>query len=128
MHKREHGRCQGTGGFELANGNVVPCAGCSRGYLIIYTAAERAALKQASSMRLKTVNIIKRRATELAKDMPGMRGALFADTVRQGFGILADEEPERLAKLYQSIENGRLDDVIHSLHSYREQQETRGQT
>lgn len=119
MHKRFHTRCKGTGGFELANGNVVPCASCcGRGFLIIYTAAEKAERKAAWDRRYATLDIIKRRAAEISEGEP--RG--FADVVRQGFGMLADREPERLERLYASLDAGRLDDVIRALVAYRRSQ------
>lgn len=120
MHKRTHTRCKGTGGFELVNGNIVPCAGCcGRGYLIIYTAAEKAARKAAWEQRCKAQQMIKQHAAKMSEGMTGMLAVTFAEIARQGFGRLADREPERLSKLYASLAAGRLDDVVNALYHYK---------
>lgn len=120
VYKRTHGRCKGTGGFELANGNVVPCAGCSaRGYLVVYTAAEKAANQAAWDRRNAALDAIKKRAATMAADMPGSAGAIFPQVVKAGFSQLEGREPERLEKLYESIDTGRIDDVVRALYRYR---------
>lgn len=47
-----------------------------------------------------------------------MGGEALMNSVVEGFHKLVRDEPERFSKLYESVDKGRLDDVIRSLDAY----------
>ncbi|WP_125264854.1 hypothetical protein [Streptomyces alboflavus] len=52
-------------------------------------------------------------------DIPG-----YPDMISHALKLLSEREPERLPRLYQSLANGRVDDVVNGLYAYHQQIES----
>lgn len=115
--KRKHSKCKGTGTYTQTTGHVTNCLGCTDGYVTVYTPQEKVERESLRQRRSRALALIKARAGEIQEE----RGPWdnFADVVRSGFDQLEQREPERLIRLYASVEASRVDDVVRALYDYR---------
>lgn len=113
-------RCNGTGVWSSATGGL--CFRCNgRGVVTItrYTADEKAAMRSLL-LRMGQVRTsqalaqIKARTQELS----GTRNSDLEHESRCGLLALRENDPERYVKMLDSLDAGRLDEVIHSLVEY----------
>lgn len=113
-------RCNGTGiwtGWTPA-GRGGECFGCDgTGSLVItrYTVEEKAAIQDRLRRRNDAYTAIDSRARELGKQVGDSE--LRWDAT-YGFAALEEQEPERYAKMLDSLDAGRLDEVINALAAY----------
>lgn len=112
-------RCSGTGvyGGMTAAGRGGECFGCNgSGVKTVtrYTAEEKAAMQ---ALKLRTdhaLEQIKARTRELS----GRRNSNQEWDALYGFVALRDADPERYVRMLDSLDAGRLDEVIHALVKY----------
>lgn len=119
-HQRTHRYCGGKGEVPRASGLPGFCFGCNgTGKLTVYTAAEKAA-RQAKRDRWESARaLIEKRARKLSAP-EGVTALTFRLDVVAGFDTLGEREPDRLEKLYASLDAGRIDDVVYALYAYRQ--------
>lgn len=106
-------RCNATGTFHLPNGPV-PCRNCS-GTGKVPSARDRRRIEAANRNYYRLIKIMRARAEE----RDGRRCGPIEFESHQGFGLLEQYEPHRLPALFRSLEDGRVDDVIDMLITYR---------
>lgn len=107
-------RCSGTGIWFEA-GLCFGCNGAGVKTATRYTAEEKAAKRALAERSYGALKRITTRTRELAG---GRRNSRLEWDARYGFTTLRDREPERFAKMLDSLDAGRLDDVIHALAKY----------
>lgn len=111
--KRKCRRCKGTGIFQTLNGPVT-CASClGRGK--VPSARDQRRLNAEGARRSCLLKAMYKRAEE----RDGHRNGDIDFKVGQGYGQLEQNEPHRLDALFDSLEAGRIDDVIDALVAYR---------
>jgi hypothetical protein len=106
-------RCKATGTFHLPNGPV-ECRNCS-GTGKVPSARDRRRIREADQNYYRLIKAMRVRAEE----RDGRRNGRIEFESHQGFGLLEQNEPHRLPALFQSLEAGRIDDVIDMLIAYR---------
>ena len=106
-------RCKATGTFHLPNGPV-QCRNCS-GTGKVPSPRDRRRFEAANR---KYYGLIKAMRTR-AEERDGRRNGRIEFESHQGFGLLEQNEEHRLPTLFQSLEAGRIDDVIDMLIAYR---------
>lgn len=118
-YQRTHRYCDGKGEVPRASGMPGYCFGCEgTGRVTVYTAAERAA-RQAKRDRWESARaLVEKRARKLSAPA-GVTALTFRLDVVAGFDTLGEREPERMEKLYASLDAGRTDDVVYALYAYR---------
>lgn len=113
MKQRKCAKCSNHPGVYLRRGMIpedcFPCLGT--GFIKVYSKEEKERMHAAQTERSNALQLVKARAKELG-------GYNLEDRVRWGFDKLETNEPERLPKLYASLKNGRLDDVVNALEAY----------
>jgi hypothetical protein len=118
-HQRTHRYCGGKGEVPRASGIPGYCFGCKgTGKITVYIAAEKASLRAKQERWDSTRELVRAHARKLPAP-EGVSSLTFSLDVRAGFENLAEREPERLVKLYASLDAGRLDDVVYALYAYR---------
>lgn len=112
-------RCNGSKVYILASGAPGPCFNCwGQGVVTVYTSAEKSQMVRESQQEDAAREVVTQRAGQIAPPA-GVTAYDFPTIVRAGFNSLRDHEPERLAKLYASLDAGRVDDVVRALYEYR---------
>ncbi len=107
-------RCKGTGTYWIMSDNPAPCAGCwATGKVPSPRDIRR--LNEAANRRYRLLKAMYARA----KERDGRRNGDIDFATHQGYGVLEEKEPGRLNALFDSLEAGRIDDVIDSLVAYR---------
>jgi hypothetical protein len=114
------GRCSGKGVI----GNLGWCFDCDGARVVTvtrYTAAEKADMRARGERRIAALEAVRAGAKRIDTD----RGTsiidpagLLHDWSRWGFDRLESTEPERFAKMLDSIDAGRLYEVIIALADY----------
>lgn len=107
-------RCSGTGVW-FESGFCFGCNGSGVKTITRYTAEEKAAKRTLAERTHGALERIKTRTRELAD---GRRNSRLEWYAQYGFIALREREPERFAKMLDSLDAGRLDDVIHALAKY----------
>jgi len=119
-------RCGGTGAYNgmTAAGRGGVCFGCDgRGVKTVtrYTAEEKAA-RELFAQRIADARAqVKARARELGG---GRRNSELETSANYAFGYLRDEAPDRFLRMLDSVEAGRLDDVVRHLAAYWDNRHT----
>jgi hypothetical protein len=104
-------RCGGTATIVTVSGVPVVCQKCSgTGRISVYSQAQRDAMARTSARRQNALDMIK----SVCDPYDGTQ-----DMARLGFDRLEEREPHRLVKLYDSVESGRILDVVRALLIYR---------
>lgn len=119
-YEKTCGRCSGTGLF-FDRGFCFNCWGAKTVTVTVYTPAERADRKRYATRRIAAVYAIKDMAARIDTERgcnPADVEGLFRDWSMWGFGRLETDEPERFAKMLDSIDAGRLYDVTIALADY----------
>lgn len=106
-------RCKGTGTFHIWSGPV-GCRNCGATGKVPST-RDRRRIEAASQNYHRLIKAMRTRAEE----RDGRRNGRIEFESHQGFGLLEQNEPHRLPALFQSLEAGRVDDVIDMLIAYR---------
>jgi hypothetical protein len=106
-------RCKGTGTFHIWSGPV-GCRNCSATGKVPST-RDRRRIREADQNYYRLIKAMRGRAEE----RDGRRNGRIEFESHQGFGLLEQNEPHRLPALFQSLEAGRIDDVIDMLVAYR---------
>lgn len=113
-------RCNGTGvwtGWTPAGrgGECFGCDGTGLKVITRYTAAEKAERQERLGRRSRSLALITERGRELGTE----RGdAELMWDAEYGFAALEDRDPGRYAKMLDSLEAGRVDDVVDALAAY----------
>lgn len=115
----KHRYCGGQGWIRLVSGADATCQPCcGTGRIITRTKAEKAAIK-ASEARFNTAReVVRKHAATVSVPEGVLLRASFPYLVVHGLEMLAEREPERLEKLYASLDSGRLTDVVQALYTY----------
>lgn len=108
-YKKKCGRCNGTGFF--SRGFCFRCQGATTVTITRYTAAEKAERARYAARHAAAYDaIVRTRHTWLApQDRVHLYGA---------FDLLEMRDPDRFAKMLDSLDAGRLHDVINALVAY----------
>jgi hypothetical protein len=106
-------RCKGTGTFHIWSGPV-ECRNCT-GTGKVPSARDRRRIREADQSYYRLIKAMRTRAEE----RDGRRNGRIEFESHQGFGLLEQNEPHRLPALFQSLEAGRVDEVIDLLIAYR---------
>jgi hypothetical protein len=106
-------RCKGTGTFHIWSGPV-GCRNCNATGKVP-SARDRRRIQEADQNYYRLIKAMRTRAEE----RDGRRNGRIEFESHQGFGLLEQNEPHRLPALFQSLEAGRIDDVIDMLIAYR---------
>lgn len=115
VRTRSHTYCGGTGSVTLASGAPVTCMGCSGiGRVPVFSKAQRAELERTAQRHMNALARIKAYAASVASRVDNVEYLASS-----GFDLLQTREPHRLVKLYDSIESGRVADVVRALYDYR---------
>jgi hypothetical protein len=118
-YQRAHRYCGGKGEVPRASGIPGFCFACNgTGKITVYTAAEKA-VRQAERSRWDSTRELVRSHARKITAPDGVPSLTFSLDVRAGFETLAEREPDRLEKLYASLDAGRIDDVVYALYEYR---------
>jgi len=118
-YQRKHRYCGGKGFIRLASGADGHCFGCKgTGMQTVYTVAERSA-KRAKRERWEDARKLVGTQARRMSPPPGVPALVFRLDVVAGFDSLGEQEPERMEKLYASLDAGRADDVVRALYAYR---------
>lgn len=116
VRTRKHTYCGGTGTITLASGAPATCMGCSgTGRVPVYTAAQKRENERTAQRHMNAQAQIKACARSLAERVDNVEYLATS-----GMDHLHMHEPHRMEKLYQSVENGRVLDVVRALCTYRE--------
>lgn len=107
-------RCKGTGIFHIWSGPI-DCRNCG-GTGKIPSVRDSRRLGEASDRRNRLVKAMYARAEE----RDGRRNGSTHSKTRQGQSLLEQDEPHRLPALLDSLEAGRVDEVIDALIAYRD--------
>lgn len=121
-YEKRCGRCHGDGIYSETHGGCFNCGGnarvpgSGRVTVYVYTAAE----KEASKLRAERTTRAHQIVREAAK---AMRDAGKMDSeagwyAEQGVRELRDREPERFAKMLESLEAGRIEDTVIALSQF----------
>jgi hypothetical protein len=113
--KRPCRRCNGTGIFHITSGPV-PCASCT-GTGNVPSVRDERRLNAESARRSRLLKAMNERIAERA----GHRNSDLDFEVYQGYGLLDQNERHRMGALFDSLEAGRVDEVIDALVAYRSQ-------
>lgn len=106
-------RCKGTGTAHIWSGPV-GCRNCGATGEVPST-RDRRRIEAANQNFYRLIKAMRVRAEE----RDGRRNGRIEFESHQGFGLLEQNEPQRLPALFQSLEAGRVDDVIDMLIAYR---------
>lgn len=118
-HQRTHRYCGGKGEVPRASGLPGFCFACNgTGKITVYSAAEKAAKRARQDRWDATRELVRAHARKVTAPA-GVSSLVFSLDVRAGFENLGEREPERLEKLYASLDAGRIDDVVYALYTYR---------
>lgn len=118
-HQRTHRYCGGKGEVPRSSGLPGFCFGCNgTGKIPVYTAAEKAAQKAKQERWESTRALVEKHARKIPAP-EGVYALTFRLDAVAGFDTLGEREPERLEKLYASLDAGRIDDVVYALYAYR---------
>lgn len=122
QYQKKCGRCGGTGIYSDRCGGCFNCGG-TRAFpgsgvvtVTVYTAEEKASRKllfaraSAAYRTVREAALAMRDAGELS-----VQDEWFAD---QGVSELREREPERFAKMLDSLDAGRVTDVVKALAAY----------
>ncbi|WP_086559924.1 hypothetical protein [Streptomyces africanus] len=119
-HQRTHRYCGGKGEVPRTSGMPGYCFGCEgTGKITVYTAAEKAA-RQAKRERWESARALVEKHARTVQAPEGVRALVFRHEVVAGFDTLGEREPQRMEKLYASLDAGRIDDVVYALYEYRQ--------
>lgn len=121
-------RCGGTGIWGGVGGQrggwCFRCQGAKTVTYTRYTAQEKADMKTRWNRRMAALEIVKVSAARLDESLGLTRasreGAHILLSV-WGFNTLADKEPERFDKMLDSLDEGRVYDVVRALADYFKQ-------
>jgi len=101
------------GVFWRYNGYPDVCYPCNgTGFIKIYTKEEKAQMERDQAVFTEALYAVKDHALTIDDD------ARYLAT--DGLWRLKRQEPERLPKLYASLKNGRVDDVVRALIKYEQ--------
>lgn len=117
VRTRRHTYCAGTGNITLASGAPATCMGCAgTGRIPAYSKAQRTELERTARRHMNALARIKAYAATLAARVDNVEYM-----VSSGLDHLGTREPHRMVRLYDSIESGRVADVVRALYDYRTQ-------
>ncbi|WP_326742785.1 hypothetical protein [Streptomyces sp. NBC_01768] len=116
---RVHRRCNGTGTFQATSGPAFcfPCSGTGK----IPSARDQRRLAAEETRRYGLLKVMYARAAE----RDGSRAGDIDLQTHQGYGLLEQNEAQRLDALFDSLDAGRIDDVIDALMAYRNSHATK---
>lgn len=127
-YQRTHRYCGGKGEVPRSSGLPGHCFGCNgTGQITVYTAAEKAARKAKSERWEATRELVRAHARKIQAPA-GVSSLTFSLDVRAGFENLGEREPQRLERLYASLDAGRVDDVVYALYNYRTAKADQGES
>ncbi|MGY0062793.1 hypothetical protein ACWY4P_40710 [Streptomyces sp. LZ34] len=111
--KRPCRRCNGTGLYPTVSGPdyCFSCAGTGK----VPSPRDQRRIRAEDARRHRLLKAMYARAEE----RDGHRCGDIEFQTGQGFGVLEQKEPHRLDALFDSLEAGRIDDVIDALVAYR---------
>lgn len=106
-------RCSGTGVY----GNTGICFGCNG--TGIKTCVRRTPQEKADqrALQLRTSHALEQIKSR-TRERSGQKNSRLETDARHGFTALRDNEPDRFRRMLNSLEAGRLDDVIDALARY----------
>jgi hypothetical protein len=118
-------RCGGTGIWGgvggLRGGWCFRCQGAKTVTYTRYTAQEKADMRARWDRRMAALETVKDFAVRLDESLgltsASLEGAHISLSV-WGFNCLEQKEPERFAKMLDSLEEGRVYDVVRALRDY----------
>lgn len=113
--KRPCRRCNGTGTFHITSGPV-DCRNCLGTGKVPSTPDQRR-INAENARRARLIRVMNARILERA----GNRNSDLDFAVYQGYGLLDANERHRMGALFDSLEAGRVDEVIDALVAYRNQ-------
>jgi hypothetical protein len=119
VFERKCGRCKGSGVYQLPNGDYGHCFGCattegSAGRVTVRTGDDKRTHDDNMRFVYSFLPVLRQRATAIAAaDAPA-----YSTWAKEGLWALVKREPERLTKLRESVDAGRVDDVIRALAAY----------
>lgn len=116
---RTHRYCNGKGEVPRVSGAPGHCFGChGTGTITVYTAAEKAA-KRAEAKRFDEARDLVREHAKTMTPPKGVSRLVVSYEVAAAIETLSGREPERMSRLYASLDAGHLDDVVYALYAYR---------
>lgn len=120
-------RCGGSGVWSgvggRAGGWCFRCQGAGTVTFIRYTAQEKADMKVRWDRRIAALETVKDFAARLDKSLGLTRasGEAHVSLSVWGFNRLEESEPDRFAKMLDSLDEGRVHDVVRALADYFKQ-------
>ncbi|NUQ98317.1 MAG: hypothetical protein HOY79_17795 [Streptomyces sp.] len=116
-------RCSGTG-IWFGRGWCFRCQGVGRVTITRYSAQEKADFMVHWERRMAALEVIKAFAARLDESLGLTRasGDAHVSLSVWGFNRLEESEPERFTKMLDSLDEGRVYDVVRALSDYFKQQ------
>lgn len=118
-------RCSGTGIWGGVGGQrggwCFRCQGAKTVTYTRYTAQEKADMKARWNRRMAALEIVKTFAARLDESLgltSASREGSHASLSVWGFNRLESDEPDRFAKMLDSLDEGRVYDVVRALRDY----------